>query len=107
MSVSMMVRLRMPADVRRSFKRSAAVLARSGRGVLAQLARELGRHVGLDLDPALAVTGRVERAALAHALHERAHALCFIASSVNFPVTHEAEVREASSPAAAGAAAGD
>jgi organic hydroperoxide reductase OsmC/OhrA len=44
--------------------------------------------------------------ALAHALHERAHAQCFIASSVNFPVTHEAEVREAGAPAAASATAG-
>jgi organic hydroperoxide reductase OsmC/OhrA len=28
----------------------------------------------------------------AHALHERAHAECFIANSVNFPVRHEAQV---------------
>jgi len=32
--------------------------------------------------------------ARAHALHERAHALCFVANSVNFPVEHEPEVRE-------------
>lgn len=32
--------------------------------------------------------------ARARALHERAHARCFIASSVNFPVSHEPEVRE-------------
>jgi organic hydroperoxide reductase OsmC/OhrA len=29
----------------------------------------------------------------AHELHARAHELCFIASSVNFPVRHEPEIR--------------
>lgn len=33
--------------------------------------------------------------AKARALHEDAHARCFIANSVNFPVTHEASVIEA------------
>ena len=33
--------------------------------------------------------------ALAQALHERAHAMCFIARSVAFPVTHEASVARA------------
>lgn len=33
--------------------------------------------------------------ALARRLHERAHADCFIAASVNFPVRHEAEVQAA------------
>jgi len=32
------------------------------------------------------------RADEAHALHERAHAVCFIANSVNFPVRHVAAV---------------
>ena len=31
----------------------------------------------------------------ARSLHERAHAICFIASSVNFPVRHEATVTAA------------
>lgn len=31
----------------------------------------------------------------AMAIHEKAHANCFIANSVNFPVTHEAEIVEA------------
>jgi organic hydroperoxide reductase OsmC/OhrA len=31
----------------------------------------------------------------ARALHERAHAICFIANSVNFPVRHEPEIRVA------------
>ena len=30
--------------------------------------------------------------AKAKALHEKAHELCFIANSVNFPVRHEAEI---------------
>jgi organic hydroperoxide reductase OsmC/OhrA len=34
--------------------------------------------------------------ALARRLHDRAHALCFIARSVNFPVKHEPEIRRAS-----------
>lgn len=32
------------------------------------------------------------------ALHERAHALCFIASSVNFEVRHEAVITAAEAP---------
>jgi len=32
-------------------------------------------------------------AALAESLHARAHALCFIANSVNFPVRHEPSIR--------------
>ena len=30
----------------------------------------------------------------AHALHEKAHEVCFIARSVNFPVEHEANIVE-------------
>jgi organic hydroperoxide reductase OsmC/OhrA len=37
----------------------------------------------------IAAGGDVEKA---HALHERAHAICFIASSVNFEVRHEAVI---------------
>lgn len=33
--------------------------------------------------------------AKANALHEKAHDVCFIANSVNFPVRHEAEIVEA------------
>lgn len=40
----------------------------------------------------IADPARIEEA---HALHERAHALCFIANSVNFPVHHEAVVSAA------------
>src|SRR6185503_21099265 len=71
-SASLMLRLRIPAEVRRNFNPSAAVVPCRAGGVLPQLARELGRYVGLDLDPTLAVAGCVERTALAHTLHERA-----------------------------------
>ena len=53
------------------------------------------------LRPVVTVTGEdmVERA---EALHEDASERCFIASSVNFPVRHEPEIRvEAPEPAAA------
>ncbi len=43
------------------------------------------------LRPRVAVAD-ASRVADAQALHEKAHALCFIANSVNFPVRHEASV---------------
>jgi len=46
------------------------------------------------LHPKVAVADE-SRIAEALALHERAHALCFIANSVNFPVHHEAAVTAA------------
>jgi len=45
-----------------------------------------GRFVNVKLRPHVRVTGSVEQA---EALHQRAHELCFIANSVNFPVQHE------------------
>src|SRR5438067_797594 len=44
----------------------------SGRGYADELAREIRRYVRLYLDTALAIPGRAERAALAHALHHGA-----------------------------------
>ncbi len=43
------------------------------------------------LRPSVAIDGEVDAGQL-DALHERAHELCFIAQSVNFPVRHEAAV---------------
>lgn len=43
------------------------------------------------LRPRVTITGDSD-ATLAHTLHERAHHLCFIASSVNFAVTCEPEI---------------
>ncbi|MGA8659405.1 MAG: OsmC family protein [Chthoniobacterales bacterium] len=50
-----------------------------------------GRFIKVTLKPRVRVTqaSAVERA---NALHDRAHELCFIANSVNFPVEHEAIV---------------
>jgi organic hydroperoxide reductase OsmC/OhrA len=63
-------------------------------GIMAEDPAGGGRFLRAVLRPVVTVSTGSDLA-LAHALHERAHAQCFIASSVNFPVTHEAEVREA------------
>jgi organic hydroperoxide reductase OsmC/OhrA len=48
---------------------------------------EGGRFTNVTLHPAVKVTESPERA---EALHKRAHQLCFLANSVNFPVEHQA-----------------
>ena len=50
------------------------------------------REVVLHPKVAIADAARVDEA---HALHEKAHAVCFIANSVNFPVRHDAVVTAA------------
>jgi organic hydroperoxide reductase OsmC/OhrA len=50
-----------------------------------------GRFVRVTLCPHVRVTGPVKQA---EALHQRAHELCFIANSVNFPVLHQAVTEE-------------
>ena len=45
-----------------------------------------GRFVRVTLHPHVRVTGSAERA---ETLHQRAHELCYIANSVNFPIQHE------------------
>jgi organic hydroperoxide reductase OsmC/OhrA len=52
-----------------------------------------GRFVGVTLRPHVRVTGSVEKA---EALHRRAHELCYIANSVNFPVDHQPVTEEQS-----------
>jgi organic hydroperoxide reductase OsmC/OhrA len=62
-----------------------------------------GRFTEVVLHPAVTLArGDPTRAT---ALHERAHELCFIANSVNFPVRHEPVVRAAAPSAASGPAA--
>jgi len=51
-----------------------------------------GRLTGVVLRPVVAITPESD-AEKAQTLHADAHRLCFIANSVNFPVTHEAAVR--------------
>ena len=52
-----------------------------------------GRFVGVTLRPHVRVTGSAEKA---EALHQRAHELCYIANSVNFPVDHQPVTEEQS-----------
>ena len=53
-----------------------------------------GRFVEVVLRPKVTVAKGADTA-LALKLHERAHAECFVANSVNFPVRHEATIVEA------------
>jgi organic hydroperoxide reductase OsmC/OhrA len=50
-----------------------------------------GQFTSVTLRPRVTLAAGAD-AAKARALHERAHALCFIARSVNFPVTVEPEI---------------
>jgi organic hydroperoxide reductase OsmC/OhrA len=65
-------------------------------GTMEESATGGGRFIKVTLMPHVRVThaSAVERA---NALHDRAHELCFIANSVNFPVAHQAIV-EAEGP---------
>jgi organic hydroperoxide reductase OsmC/OhrA len=62
-------------------------------GIMETSADGNGRFVRATLRPRVRIKGSAEKA---EALHRRAHELCFIANSVNFPVEHEPTV-EASS----------
>lgn len=76
-------------------RRGVTVLAYrdAARGSMATDARGGGRFTEVVLHPEVTVAAEsdLERA---HALHEEAHALCFIANSCNFPIRHEATIRE-------------
>jgi organic hydroperoxide reductase OsmC/OhrA len=56
-------------------------------GTMEESGEGIGRFVRVMLHPHVRVTESVEQA---EALHQRAHELCFIANSVNFPVLHQA-----------------
>lgn len=56
-----------------------------------------GAFTGVVLRPRVTIAHDSD-AAQAHALHERAHALCFIANSCNFPVTNEPTIVVAAGP---------
>jgi len=60
-------------------------------GVMVEQAGGSGRFERVVLRPHATITSEEHRE-LALSLHEKAHAMCFIASSVNFPVTAEASV---------------
>ena len=62
-------------------------------GVMRENPDGSGEFVDVLLRPIVSVDEGTDKAAsLAHALHERAHALCFIARSVNFPVRCEPQL---------------
>jgi organic hydroperoxide reductase OsmC/OhrA len=60
-------------------------------GIMEEPSDGAGRFVRVTLRPHVRIVGSVEQA---EALHQRAHELCFIANSVNFPVGHEAAIEE-------------
>lgn len=62
-------------------------------GIMAETPRP-GRFIEAVLRPVVTI-GKGGDRALALKLHERAHAECFVANSVNFPVRHEATIVEA------------
>jgi organic hydroperoxide reductase OsmC/OhrA len=66
-------------------------------GLMAETEDGGGRFTEVVLRPRVAVAS-VDMVQLAQALHEDASAKCFIASSVNFPVRHEASVTLVSEP---------
>ena len=66
----------------------------SATGAMQETADGGGHFTEVVLRPAVRVAGDVEHARI-DALHERAHELCFIAQSVNFPVRCEATLEVA------------
>ena len=68
----------------------------SAEGIMRENSDGSGDFVRVILRPRMTITGpsRIEEA---RALHHKAHELCFIARSVNFPVDHEPEVTSAPS----------
>jgi organic hydroperoxide reductase OsmC/OhrA len=61
-------------------------------GTMTEEADGGGHFTHVVLRPVVTIT-RDSDAERARALHARAHALCYIARSVSFPVTHEPEIR--------------
>ncbi len=66
----------------------------AARGTMAESADGPGWFEEVVLAPEVTVEDHAS-VAVAEALHERAHELCYIARSVNFPVRHEVSVRVA------------
>ena len=60
-------------------------------GTMEQTADGGGQFTQVTLKPRMTLA-QPERIAEARVIHQRAHQLCFIARSVNFPVLHEPEV---------------
>ena len=66
-------------------------------GIMREESNGSGRFLRVVLKPRVTfdAASREQAAELANSLHERAHALCFIANSVSFPVEHQAAIVEA------------
>ena len=60
-------------------------------GTMIEGADGSGRFIEMLLRPRIGLVAGAD-AALAERLHQAAHAKCFIANSVNFPVTVEAQI---------------
>jgi organic hydroperoxide reductase OsmC/OhrA len=60
-------------------------------GTMEESSGRSGRFILVTLHPHVRITGSVEQA---ESLHQRAHELCFIANSVNFPVQHHPVIEE-------------
>jgi organic hydroperoxide reductase OsmC/OhrA len=76
--------------------------ADSAVGLMAETDEGGGHFTEVTLRPAVTITKESD-AALAGELHEKAHHLCFIASSVNFPVRTEPTINVEGQPAGEGA----
>ncbi len=59
-------------------------------GVMEMNSDGSGQFTSVTLRPRVTITPQSD-VATAERLHEKAHAMCFVAKSVNFPVAHEAE----------------
>lgn len=61
-------------------------------GAMEELSNGSGRFISVMLRPTVTISPGSDTAR-ALALHEKAHEMCFIANSVNFPVTHEPKIQ--------------
>lgn len=61
-------------------------------GVMEESSNGSGRFTSVELKPIVTISSDSDKAR-ALALHQKAHEMCFIANSVNFPVSHDPEIR--------------
>jgi organic hydroperoxide reductase OsmC/OhrA len=60
-------------------------------GLMAEEADGAGQFLSVTLRPVVTIAAESDEA-MAYDLHQRAHKMCFIARSVNFPVRHEPRI---------------
>jgi len=66
----------------------------SAKGTMTETGDGSGRFSGVVLRPRVSISP-AEKMQLAYDLHQQAHAKCFIANSVNFPVSHNPTINTA------------